>query len=186
MITSIILGALLLFSIWYLTYVRNPANDAMKIELDQLRVKEDALTRQVAKEEQIRSNVLQILQLTQAKVEELEIALNKQKEVSATILSQKKSSETRLGQISENLVPFLEGFPYDPKTAHFLGNPIDYIIFDTNSANPSIIFLEVKTGNSKLSSSQKHIKNLIKNGQVKFEEIRLGEKGTKYKGSTNE
>jgi predicted Holliday junction resolvase-like endonuclease len=31
------------------------------------------------------------------------------------LVSQKKSSEVRLGQISENLAPFLTNFKYDPK-----------------------------------------------------------------------
>ena len=36
------------------------------------------------------------------------------------LLSQKKSSEVRLGQISENLAPFLKEFKYNPKKCHFL------------------------------------------------------------------
>ena len=44
------------------------------------------------------------------------------------LLSQKKSSEVRLGQISEQPVPFLKCFKYDPKNAHFIGMFVmDYI-----------------------------------------------------------
>jgi len=85
------------------------------------------------------------------------------------LLSQKKSSEVRLGQISENLAPFLKNFKYDPKRCHFLGNPIDYIIFEDDK----IVFLEIKSGESKLSQSQKNIKELIIKGKVEFAQMRI-------------
>jgi len=85
------------------------------------------------------------------------------------LLSQKKSSEVRLGQISEQLAPFLDGFPYDPKNCKFLGQPIDLIGFEPDK----VVFIEVKTGGSQLSSKQKQIKELIKNKQVFWEEFRL-------------
>jgi len=85
------------------------------------------------------------------------------------LLSQKKSSEVRLGQISENLAPFLKNFKYDPKKTNFLGNPIDYIVFEEDK----IIFLEIKSGKSKLSSKQIKIRNLIKNNKVVWDEMRI-------------
>jgi len=87
----------------------------------------------------------------------------------STLLSQKKSSEVRLGQISENLAPFLKDFKYNPKKAHFLGNPIDYIIFEENK----IVFLEIKSGESKLSEGQRNIKKLIQDGKVEFDQMRI-------------
>jgi predicted Holliday junction resolvase-like endonuclease len=75
----------------------------------------------------------------------------------------------RLGQIAEHLVPVLRYFKYDPKKAHFLGMPVDYIIFE----NDKIVFLEVKTGRSSLSRTQRDIKKLITEGKVVWEEIRL-------------
>lgn len=86
-----------------------------------------------------------------------------------TLLSQKKSSEVRLGQISEQLAPFLKEFKYDPKKSHFIGQPIDYIIFEDNR----IVFLEVKSGKSKLTKSQKDIKENIEKGNVVFETMRI-------------
>lgn len=90
-------------------------------------------------------------------------------ETNRKLLSQKKSSEVRLGQISENLAPFLKDFKYDSKRTHFLGNPIDYIIFEEDK----IVFLEIKSGESRLSPSQKNIKNLIKDGKVEWDEMRI-------------
>lgn len=110
--------------------------------------------------------------------------LGKEREKNKNLLSQKKSSETRLGQISEHLVPFLENCPYNPKDLHFLGNPIDYLAFDFDEGK--IIFLEIKSGNSKPSKRQKLIKNLIKSGRVFYDEIRINEKGVKHKKIEND
>lgn len=103
--------------------------------------------------------------------------LGQEREKNRTLLSQKKSSETRLGQISEHLVPFLSECKHDPKTMHFLGNPIDYVVFDFDQG--SITFLEVKSGNSKPSKRQKTVKNIVKSGRIYYDEIRINEKGVK-------
>jgi predicted Holliday junction resolvase-like endonuclease len=86
-----------------------------------------------------------------------------------TLLSHKKSSEVRLGQISEQLAPFLDLFPFDPKKVQFLGNPIDYIYFGEDK----IVIIEVKSGNARLSKKQKHIKSLVLGGKVFWDEIRI-------------
>jgi len=109
----------------------------------------------------------------------LEEELGQEREKNRSLLSQKKSSETRLGQISEHLVPFLENCHYDPKSMHFLGNPIDYIVFDFDGG--AITFVEVKSGNSKPSKRQKVIRNIIKTGRIFYDEIRINEKGVKNK-----
>lgn len=121
---------------------------------------------------------------------ELVLELNKIKtehaeeiEKSRILLSQKKSSETRLGIISENLVPLLGQLPYDPRSLRHLGQPIDYIYFDYENAE--VVFVEVKSGNSKESYRQKLIKNIIKNGKVHYEELRINEKGLKVKRVPN-
>ncbi|RKZ99432.1 MAG: hypothetical protein DRQ47_11060 [Gammaproteobacteria bacterium] len=89
------------------------------------------------------------------------------------LIHQKKSSEVRVGKIGENLAPFLNGWPYDPNSFRFLGNPIDGIQF----ANDKIRFVEIKTGKARLSASQKHIKELVKQGKVSFVSFRIGEDG---------
>jgi len=108
---------------------------------------------------------------------EVQDFLGQEREKNRTLLSQKKSSETRLGQISEHLVPFLAECKHDPKTMHFLGNPIDYVVFDFDQG--SITFLEVKSGNSKPSKRQKTVKNIVKSGRIYYDEIRINEKGVK-------
>lgn len=115
--------------------------------------------------------------------EEVAKAFAEEQEKNRSILSQKKYSETRLGQITEHLVPFLENCSHEPKNMHFLGNPIDYVIFDFDQG--TITFLEVKSGNSKPSRRQKTVKHIIKQGRVYYEEIRVNEKGIKARTAEN-
>src|SRR5271166_2874903 len=76
---------------------------------------------------------------------QLQDELGQEREKNREVLSQKKSSETRLGNISEHLVGFLNGCPYDPRDMHHLGAPIDFLIYDLDQGE--ITFLEVKSGN---------------------------------------
>lgn len=112
-------------------------------------------------------------------LKELQDNLGSEKEKNKELLSQKKSSETRLGQIGEHLVPFLDGCPYDPKDLMFLGQPVDFICFDFDQAE--ITLIEAKTGNSKPSKRQKIIKNIIKSGKINYAELRIDEKGITHK-----
>ncbi len=82
----------------------------------------------------------------------------------AKLISQKKSSEVRLGRISEQLSPFLDDYPRDPRTARFIGDPLDFVHFDPTG----ITFVEVKSGKSQLSKKQRMIRDHIKDGKVEF------------------
>ena len=84
-------------------------------------------------------------------------------------LSQKKSSEVRLGHIAETLAPFLDQFDFDPENCTFLGKPIDYISFDDDA----VTLIEIKSGKSQLNAKQRHIRDLVKNNQVNWKEIRI-------------
>lgn len=87
------------------------------------------------------------------------------------LFSQKRSSEVRTGHIVEKFVPFLSNFPHDPESAVFLGQPIDYLVFEEDG----ITFSEIKSGQSQLSKKQKMIRDNVKNGNVFWEEIRIDE-----------
>lgn len=85
------------------------------------------------------------------------------------------------GKISEQLITLIPSFPYNPADARFLGNPIDYIIFDgytqvkdNKEGKIKIIFLDVKKGESaKLSRTEKAIEEAIKNKRVEFATLKL-------------
>ncbi|MCW8966226.1 MAG: hypothetical protein OQK82_06030 [Candidatus Pacearchaeota archaeon] len=82
--------------------------------------------------------------------------------------SQLKSAYVRFGKSFEHFVPFTKKFKGDLEKTVFLGMPIDFICFDKDK----IKFIEVKTGNSKLSQKQKFIKKQIEEGKVEFMEVR--------------
>lgn len=93
------------------------------------------------------------------------------------LVYQKKSSEVRLGKTVENVAPFFEQWPYDASDFRFLGNPIDGVSFNEDE----VVFVEIKTGASRLSKSQHKIKSLVKEGKVKFVTFRVNEKGVAIK-----
>jgi len=95
--------------------------------------------------------------------------LSKVKKDLQTEKSRNKSVEVRTGQIMETMAPFMEVFNHNPKNAHFLGSPIDYIVFNDDE----IVFLEVKTGKARTTPKQNNIKKLIKEGKVSFELVRF-------------
>ena len=81
----------------------------------------------------------------------------------------KKSLSSKYGKLTEQFLPLVESFPWDPGKFRFLGSPIDGVQF----ANDKIIFVEFKTANSQLSSLQRHIRDLVNNNKVTFEIIRV-------------
>ncbi len=86
-----------------------------------------------------------------------------------------RSARTLSGKTLEKLVPFLEKFRHDPHDVKWLGDPIDLVVFDGYSqGNPEkITFLEVKSGESRLTSGQNKIKGLIDKKKVEWEEFRI-------------
>jgi len=94
------------------------------------------------------------------------------------LFKQKKSSEVRLGQITEQFAPFIPTWEHDPKNFKFLGAPIDGISF--NLKDGEIIFIEIKSGKSRLSENQKKIKEIIEKGNVVFKTFRVSDKYCGY------
>lgn len=88
------------------------------------------------------------------------------------------------GQFSENLAPYLPDFPYLPTECRFLGKPTDFIVFKgmDDKKISEVIFVEVKSGNSKISSQEKNLKEAIENKKVKYEEYRIPKEITKKDG----
>ena len=91
-----------------------------------------------------------------------------------------RSARTLSGKTLERFVPFLEDFPYDPHDARWIGDPIDFIIFDGYSSNKErngeikqIVFCEIKSGESTLSKIQKRIKDIVLKKKVKWEDFRV-------------
>jgi len=109
-----------------------------------------------------------------------------------TIREKSVSSSRRslVGKFIEKFVPFLSKIPYAPSDMHFLGQPIDYIVFDGLHEDKvkRVVFLEVKTGESKLTKREKSLKDAIEGRRVSWKELRVdtSEKGTPDKEMENE
>jgi len=86
----------------------------------------------------------------------------------------KISRAVNRGLISEQFAPYLTGFEYNPKDAHFIGAPIDYLIFDglDEGLLKSVVLLDVKTGVAKLNARQVQVKRAIDEGRIRFESSR--------------
>lgn len=86
-----------------------------------------------------------------------------------------RSRSVTLGKVTEQLTPWLAGFPYNPKDARFIGSPIDMIVFDgcDDGEVRGVVFVEIKTGGSALSGRQRQIRDAIRAGRVEWQEIRI-------------
>ena len=133
-------------------------------------------------QEENRAKVSEISELTN----EIEEITTQSEEKSVEIKKQKgraASAHTTKGQILEKWCPFLEHPEIDPdweaKNWSFMGNPIDYIVFDwrndktINMADGKVIMLDVKSGKSQLTTKQRRIRDLIQAGKVEWRTIRL-------------
>lgn len=91
------------------------------------------------------------------------------------------------GQFSEQLAPYLPNFEYLPTECKFLGKPIDFVVFKgmDNKKIDEIIFVEVKSGNSKLNTHEKNLKDTINKKKVKWVEYRIPENLTNKKDIEN-
>jgi len=86
-----------------------------------------------------------------------------------------KSLAVTVGKVSEQLVPYLPGFGYNPKDARFLGSPVDFVVFDGLDAGAlrRVVFLEVKTGAGALSTRERQVRDAIESGRIAWDELRI-------------
>jgi predicted Holliday junction resolvase-like endonuclease len=85
-----------------------------------------------------------------------------------------RSLSVNLGKITEHWLPFHTSFKFNPKDARFIGSPVDLIVFDGASENKDIIdiyFIEVKTGNSRLTPIQQKIKSSVLSKRINWVEM---------------
>ena len=86
-----------------------------------------------------------------------------------------RSQAVTVGKVSEQLLPYLPGFRFNPKDARFLGSPVDLVVFDGLDEGElrGVWFLEVKTGNAALSGRERQIRDAILEKRVGWDELRL-------------
>jgi predicted Holliday junction resolvase-like endonuclease len=88
----------------------------------------------------------------------------------------RRSAAVVSGKVTEHLAPYMDGFPYNPKDARFLGTPVDLIVFDgmDEDALREIVFLEVKSGASSLSTRERRVRDAVMARRVAWREFRVG------------
>lgn len=86
------------------------------------------------------------------------------------------------GKMAEQLAPILPEFQYLPSDAKFLGDPVDYVIFDGytdfrdgegQAEDIEVILMDIKSGGARLTKGQQAIAQALQEGRVRFETLRI-------------
>ncbi|HEX9389479.1 MAG TPA: Holliday junction resolvase-like protein [Anaerolineales bacterium] len=86
-----------------------------------------------------------------------------------------RSQSVTMGKMTEHLVPYLPGFGFNPADARFVGSPIDLIVFDglDEDCVKKIVFIEIKTGVSTLSTRERWIRDAVLAKNVEWMEVKV-------------
>ncbi|MDO3664303.1 Holliday junction resolvase-like protein [Acinetobacter higginsii] len=108
----------------------------------------------------------------------------------ALLDAQKRSVNTSRavlkGKMAEQFAPILPEFRYLPSDAKFLGDPVDYVIFDGytdfrdgdgTADDIEVILLDIKSGGARLSKGQQAIAQAVTEGRIRFETLRIDFEG---------
>jgi len=107
-------------------------------------------------------------QLLEIKERKADLKARKEK---GTTKSETGAKSVNLGFILERLAPTLGSFRFNQNDCRSMFDPIDYVIFDGLSKKgqvDKIFFIDIKTGNARLSKKQKEIRTVIEENKVKF------------------
>jgi len=110
-----------------------------------------------------------VLQVLRDKEREL-----KDRETEIRADAAKRSRAALLGSLMEQIGPLLPGFNYDVNDLRALWDPVDFVAFKGIGVNrkvDSITFIDIKTGQARLSTVQKSIKEAVEAGNVRFETV---------------
>jgi predicted Holliday junction resolvase-like endonuclease len=116
------------------------------------------------------------LEIYEAQLEEVRITkerLIKMKTTGAT-KSEIGALSINIGFILERLAPTMNSFRFNHNDCRSLFDPIDYVIFEgltTKGRVDKIFFLDIKTGNARLTKRQKEIQSVINNKNVNFKKF---------------
>jgi predicted Holliday junction resolvase-like endonuclease len=101
-----------------------------------------------------------------------------------------RSRSTLKGKISEQMAPFLPEFPFSPADARFIGNPIDFVVFDgytkakdEKGDSIGVVLVEVKKGKGKLSREERLIQKAVEEGRVTWQTIVLKDENSAGSGA---
>jgi predicted Holliday junction resolvase-like endonuclease len=76
------------------------------------------------------------------------------------------------------MAPLLPEFPYSQADARFIGNPIDFVVFDGyteakdgNGSEITVVIVEVKKGKGRLTREELLIRKAVEDGGVAWKTI---------------
>jgi hypothetical protein len=83
------------------------------------------------------------------------------------------------GQLAEQMFPLSIECPFALADMKFFGMPIDYIVLDgySNGDVKEVVFVEIKTGNARLSPIQRSLRDCIDNRRVRWSTVTIKEPG---------
>ncbi len=92
-----------------------------------------------------------------------------------------KSRAVLKGALAEQLAPIFKIFGFDPHDARFIGDPVDYVIFDGYTRVKEriedrpirVVLADIKTGEAGLTYEQRRIQQGIEKRLVEFKIIRM-------------
>jgi len=101
------------------------------------------------------------------------IALLQKRQVMADEGAEKKAIEVGIGKIIEKVLPAYKNFNMPLADCRFLSEPIDMIVFEGASDLKinHITFMDIKTGNARLNTHQRQIRDAVNDHHVKCEVI---------------
>ena len=86
------------------------------------------------------------------------------------------------GKMAQQFAPILPEYQYLPSDAKFLGDPVDYVVFDGYTDlrdgqgkvdDVEIVLIDIKSGGARLTKGQQAIAQAIQQGRIRFETIRI-------------
>jgi predicted Holliday junction resolvase-like endonuclease len=117
---------------------------------------------------------LAALNVMRARIKERKASLRASRE-RMTKGARRTAEAVNLGKIIEKIVPSFASFSYEPGDCRALFEPIDYLVFSglaRQNRVEALFFIDVKSGNARLSPAQRGIKQAVERGAVRFGTIK--------------
>jgi predicted Holliday junction resolvase-like endonuclease len=87
----------------------------------------------------------------------------------------KGSQAAVTGRVLERVAPYLPGFDYNPRDIRFIGDPVDFVVFDGLSEGHvrRVVFVEIKSGAGALNGNERKVRRAIQEQDVEWVLFRI-------------
>lgn len=89
------------------------------------------------------------------------------------------------GRVFERVAPYLPGFAFNPRDVRFIGDPVDFVVFDGLAEGNlrKVVFVEVKSGAADLNGNERRVKRSIGERRVEWLMYRVPEEQVAGRGN---